>query len=110
MGDACDNCIQNFNPDQKDLNHNLIGDACDDGTDQDLDGIPDIFDNCPLIDNAEQLDSDEDGVGDDCDEDADGDGVPNEEDNCPLLHNPQQVRKNRGPGRSGRSGYNTTCH
>ena len=67
------------------------GDACDDGFDRDLDGIPDKNDNCPDSDNADQLDADEDGVGDDCDPDADNDGIPNLEDNCPLIANPEQM-------------------
>ena len=91
VGDACDNCLATFNPDQLDLNHNLIGDACDSGADRDLDGVPDQVDNCPGMENADQLDTDNDGLGDDCDDDADGDGVPNNDDNCPLLANPMQV-------------------
>ena len=67
------------------------GDACDDGFDRDLDGIPDKNDNCPDSDNADQLDADNDGVGDDCDPDADNDGIPNIEDNCPLIANPEQM-------------------
>ena len=61
VGDVCDNCPESFNPDQEDYNHNLIGDACDDGYDKDLDGVPDNIDNCPLVDNADQLDADNDG-------------------------------------------------
>jgi hypothetical protein len=38
--------------------------------DRDGDGVPDSFDNCPWIENADQLDSDEDDVGDVCDCDA----------------------------------------
>jgi len=46
--------------------------------DQDNDGVPDEYDNCPDITNAEQTDSDADGVGDaceivKCDVDTDGD-------------------------------------
>ena len=55
------------------------------------DGVPDVADNCPSVDNAQQLDTDEDGRGDECDQDLDGDGVDNEEDNCPLIPNPDQV-------------------
>ena len=70
--------------------HLIVGDACDDGYDGDLDGIPDLVDNCPFNDNADQLDVDGDGVGDDCDDDADGDDILNLADNCPLLANPGQ--------------------
>ena len=36
-------------------------------TDTDLDGIPDVSDNCPGNSNSNQLDVDEDGIGDICD-------------------------------------------
>ncbi len=45
--------------------------------DSDLDLIPDINDNCPLIANPAQADQDRDGRGDGCD-------------NCPALANPNQ--------------------
>lgn len=40
--------------------------------DTDNDSIPDPFDNCPEIANADQLDTDEDGYGDACDDADDG--------------------------------------
>jgi len=46
--------------------------------DADLDGVPDILDNCPDDGNPDQSDIDFDGVGDVCDPDMDGDGIPNE--------------------------------
>ncbi len=36
-------------------------------SDQDLDGIRDVADNCPTVANADQLDSNLDGIGDACD-------------------------------------------
>jgi len=46
----------------------------------DDDSIPDVDDNCHLVDNEDQADFDDDGVGDACDEDIDGDGFPNADD------------------------------
>ncbi len=47
------------------------------GTDSDGDGVPDLFDNCPLASNPDQSDADGDGAGDACSGgDADGDGLP----------------------------------
>jgi hypothetical protein len=51
--------------------------------DQDEDGTPDIFDNCPQDPNEDQSDVDDDGDGDVCDDDMDGDEVPNEKDGWP---------------------------
>lgn len=50
--------------------------------DRDADGIPDEFDNCPLLWQPHQEDWDADGVGDLCDDDIDDDGVPNADDAC----------------------------
>jgi len=52
-------------------------DMPDKDDDEDLDGVPDIVDNCPGVDNDSQADLDGDGTGDPCDTDRDGDGVPN---------------------------------
>jgi hypothetical protein len=73
--------------------------------DTDLDGVPDVADNCPTVANADQADWDRDGVGDACSEgapnidvtpkavlfdrsgrlDSDGDGIPDEADVCPFV-------------------------
>lgn len=59
-----DNCVTIYNPDQKDINSNNRGDACDDF---DQDGIINSQDNCPNYPNQNQLDTDSDGLGDACD-------------------------------------------
>lgn len=46
--------------------------------DSDLDGVPDLIDNCPQSHNPPQEDQDADGVGDTCD-------------NCPAMPNPDQI-------------------
>jgi hypothetical protein len=57
--------------------------------DADLDGIPDVDDNCMDIENADQTDEDEDGVGDLCDADFNPSlGLPegfDEGDGCSLA-------------------------
>lgn len=39
------------------------------------DGVGDVCDNCPKVQNPHQEDSDGDGVGDACDNDKDNDGI-----------------------------------
>jgi len=63
--DEIDNCHNTPNINQKDLNGNGIGDACEDF---DLDGIMNDTDNCPNHPNPRQQDTDSDGIGDHCDE------------------------------------------
>ncbi len=78
--------------------------------DSDLDGIPDVSDNCAGVANNDQVDEDADGVGDECttapvDEekpviqpappevvmpDKDRDGIPDVRDNCRALPNHDQ--------------------
>lgn len=90
LGDACDNCPDVPNPDQKDTDGDGHGDVCD---------------TCPLLANPDQKDSDGDGIGDACDncigkanpdqKDSDGDGIPDGCDNCPANPNADQKDADR---------------
>jgi len=64
-----DNCPTVHNPDQKDMDHNGIGQACDPAelADGDGDGVPGYKDNCHAVNNPDQLDRDGDGIGTACD-------------------------------------------
>jgi hypothetical protein len=69
--------------------------------DYDVDGIPDLEDNCPTVVNPGLEDNDLDFVGNDCDScpdhpdpeqiDEDDDGTGNACDNCPTISNPSQA-------------------
>ena len=56
IGDHCDNCDSNWNPDQADSDDDSVGDKCD---------------NCPGVSNRSQSDFDHDGVGDPCETSSD---------------------------------------
>ena len=56
----------------------------------DGDGVADWYDNCVVVDNADQADKNRDGEGDACDSDIDGDSVANGSDNCPTTSNASQ--------------------
>lgn len=58
--------------------NNVTPNNIDPMADDDLDGVPNGMDNCPLVANAPQTDSDMDGVGDRCD-------------NCPMDANADQA-------------------
>ncbi len=60
-----DNCASVVNPDQRDLDGDRTGDACD--PDDDNDGVADTGDNCPGTVNADQTDWDGDRIGNACD-------------------------------------------
>ncbi|RMF56048.1 hypothetical protein D6745_00480 [Candidatus Woesearchaeota archaeon] len=60
VGDALDNCVYDYNPDQ---------------ADNDFDGVGDVCDNCPADYNPNQTDGDTDGYGAVCDCDDSKSGV-----------------------------------
>lgn len=58
--------------------------------DNDLDGVPNIRDNCIEVKNQDQVDINGNGRGDTCD-DFDKDGIINSIDNCPNNPNQNQL-------------------
>lgn len=84
--DGSDNCPSVSNPSQADTDRDGLGDACDNFTDRDKDGVRDSEDNCPTVSNNSQTDRDHDGIGDACDpvDDSVGGGEANTGDGCSL--------------------------
>ncbi len=62
--DALDNCPDRFNPDQRDVDGDLLGDRCD--GDADGDGMANGLDNCPFSPNPMQEDRAGIGLGASC--------------------------------------------
>ena len=82
-----DDCDGDIDEDLADTDADGTADCVDE--DDDDDGIPDVIDNCSLVENPDQVDLDEDGEGDVCDADDDGDGDPDDQDcgpNNPAIH------------------------
>lgn len=113
LGTPCDNCPNDFNPDQADDDADGQANACDNcpaisnpgQTDTDGDGVGDTCDNCPEFPNRAQADTDGDGEGNGCDicplvadedeADGDGDGRGDLCDNCPTIRNIDQANPDR---------------
>jgi subtilisin family serine protease len=89
--DAVDLCPNEANPDPG------LPEGCP-VPHSDGDAVADWYDNCDLVDNADQADTNQDGEGDTCDADIDGDSILNPSDNCPTKSNPSQRDAPDGDG------------
>ncbi|MCB9727774.1 MAG: VCBS repeat-containing protein [Deltaproteobacteria bacterium] len=88
LPDWYDNCRDEPNPQQRDLDQDGAGDACD--LDDDGDDVPDDEDDCPRVPDPAQANHDTDALGDACDDDDDNDGVHDRIDGCPWDSDPGQ--------------------
>ena len=90
--DSQDNCKGVANADQKDVDNDRVGDACDlDLKDTDNDGVADSKDNCDFMANPDQKNTNGDEFGDACQlGDQDKDGIIDNVDNCRWVANPDQ--------------------
>jgi hypothetical protein len=66
-GNLADNCLEDANASQSDVDHDGVGDACNDHLDADGDDWADTRDNCPSVANPLQTDGDGDRTGNACD-------------------------------------------
>jgi hypothetical protein len=97
-----DNCPDDYNPEQEDIDGDMLGDACDNcplisnegQEDTDIDNVGNVCDNCFDAYNPNQDDTDQDLAGDACDpcpndydNDIDADSVCGDIDNCPNHPN-----------------------
>ena len=97
--DIQDNCPDDYNPQQKDIDFDGIGDLCDNKLeikDSDGDSIIDKVDNCPDKSNSNQADEDNDGIGNKCDKDYKPTVVPDTSTRFELFkyeksYNPKNV-------------------
>lgn len=88
INDINDNCINYYNPDQKDTLWNGIWDIC---SDVDTDGILWYIDNCQYIANSDQIDINNNSIWDACEFDKDKDSIFDSRDNCINISNPDQI-------------------